>query len=141
MQDKVPGRLDPALDNPYSLIEVFGRGHLSTRAGAAVYVTRCAPVSVLPRAVTNSTSEIPVQFNGTDLYVDPMSNVLKTLAVPIRCTDIALPRFSISRRWYCLIENRGLSECHEPLSLPVSPIEVDEDGNEKWGLGRSIYSK
>jgi hypothetical protein len=60
-------------DNAYSLIEVFGRGHLATRAGAAVYMTRCAPVSVSPRAVTNCTSQIPVQFNGMDLFVDPVS--------------------------------------------------------------------
>jgi hypothetical protein len=128
-------------DNPYSLIEVFGRGHLATRAGAAVYVTKCAPVSVSPRAVTNCTSEIPVQFNGTDLFVNPASYMLKTYAVPIKCTDIAPPRFKIGGRWYCLFENRGLSECHEPLNLPVSPVGVDEDDGEKWGLGRSIYSK
>jgi hypothetical protein len=67
--------------------------------------------------------------------------VLKTHAVPIKCTDIALPRFKIGGRWYCLFENRGLSECHEPLNLPVSPEEVDNEDDEKWGLGRSIYSK
>jgi hypothetical protein len=59
-------------DNPYSLIEVCGHGHLATHAGAADNVTRCAPVSVLPRVVTKCTSEIPVQFNGTDLFVDPV---------------------------------------------------------------------
>jgi hypothetical protein len=76
-------------DNPYSLIEVLGRCHLVTRASAAVYITRCAPVSMSPRAGTNCTSEIPLQFNGTELFVDPVSYVLKTHAVPIKCTDIA----------------------------------------------------
>jgi hypothetical protein len=37
-------------DNPYSLITIFGRGHLAIKAGGAVYVTRCAPVEVLPRS-------------------------------------------------------------------------------------------
>jgi hypothetical protein len=27
-------------DNPYSLITIFGRGHLAIKAGGAVYVTR-----------------------------------------------------------------------------------------------------
>ncbi len=31
-------------ENPYSLMEVFGRGHLVTKNGATVYVTRCQPV-------------------------------------------------------------------------------------------------
>jgi hypothetical protein len=92
-----------ASDNPYSLIKVFGRGHMAIRAGAAVYMTRCAPVSVSPRPVMNCTSEIPVHFNGTDMYVDPIRYVLRTHAVPIKCTDVMPPRFNIGCRWYCLI--------------------------------------
>jgi hypothetical protein len=30
-------------DNPYSLITIFGRGHLPIKTGGAVYVKRCAP--------------------------------------------------------------------------------------------------
>jgi hypothetical protein len=33
-------------ENPYAFVEVFGRGHMSTGSGAAVYITRCNPVSV-----------------------------------------------------------------------------------------------
>jgi hypothetical protein len=128
-------------ENPYAFMEVFGRGHLSTRAGAAVYITKCNPVSVQPRAVVNCTSEIPVMYNGTAMYVDPISYILRTHAVPIKCTDVAPPRFNIGGRWYCLIENRGLSECHEPLTLPISPVDIGQEQEEKWGLGRSIYSK
>ncbi len=35
-------------DNPYSLITIFGKGHLAIKAGGALYVTRCSPVEVLP---------------------------------------------------------------------------------------------
>jgi hypothetical protein len=35
-------------NNPYSLITIFGRGHLAIKAGGAVYVTQCAPVELLP---------------------------------------------------------------------------------------------
>jgi hypothetical protein len=38
-------------DNPYSLITIFGRGHLAIKADGAVYVTRCAPVDVVPRSL------------------------------------------------------------------------------------------
>jgi hypothetical protein len=46
-------------DNPYSLITIFGRGHLAIKAGGAVYVTRCSPVEVLPRSHKNCMEEIP----------------------------------------------------------------------------------
>jgi hypothetical protein len=60
-------------NNPYSLITIFGRGHLAIKAGGAVYVTRCAPVEVLPISLKNCTEEIPVTVNGTEAFVDPIS--------------------------------------------------------------------
>jgi hypothetical protein len=128
-------------DNPYSLIQVFGRGHLASKAGATVYVTHCRPVSVTPRAVVNRTAEIPASYNGSDVYIDPISYVIKSYGTPMKCTDIAPPRFQIGGRWYCLIAQRGLSECHQPLALPIAAVEIEHDELEPWGLGRSIYSE
>ncbi len=79
-------------ENPYSLMEVFGRGHLVTKNGATVYVTRCQPVEVTPRTHTNCTNEIPAQYNNTDVFIDPISFVIKAAAAPVRCNDIAPPR-------------------------------------------------
>ncbi len=47
-------------ENPYSLMQVFGRGHQVTRNGATVYVTRCQATEVLPRTHTNCTNETPL---------------------------------------------------------------------------------
>jgi len=35
-------------ENPYSLMQEFGRGHQITWNGATVYVTRCQVVEVVP---------------------------------------------------------------------------------------------
>jgi hypothetical protein len=70
-------------ENLYAFVEVFGRGHMSTRARAAVYSISRVAVSMQPRAVMNCTSEVPVSFNGTDMFVDPISYVLRTHAVQI----------------------------------------------------------
>jgi hypothetical protein len=35
-------------DNLYSLIAIFGRGHLAIKAGGAIYVTRWTHVEVVP---------------------------------------------------------------------------------------------
>ncbi len=57
-------RLKAEADNPYSLIAIFGREHLAIKAEGAVYVTRCAPVMVVPRSHWNCTEEIPALLNG-----------------------------------------------------------------------------
>jgi hypothetical protein len=44
-------------DNPYSLISIFGWGHLVIKAGGAIYVTKCSPVEVVPRIHSNYTKE------------------------------------------------------------------------------------
>ncbi len=79
-------------DNTYSLITVFGRGHLAIKAGGAVYVTRCSPVEVVPRSHENCTEEIPVTVNGTDAFVDPISYVIKSAGSPIHCNDVPPPQ-------------------------------------------------
>jgi hypothetical protein len=83
-------------DNPYSLLEVFGRGHVIAKNGAVAYVTRCNPVEVLPRVSNNCMEEIPITWNGTSLYVDPISYVIKSAASSTRCNDIAPPRWKIA---------------------------------------------
>ncbi len=88
-------------DNPYSLLQVFGRGHVITKSGDVAYVTRCNPVEVLPRVSNNCTEEIPVTWNGTSLYMDPISYVIKSEASPTKCNNIAPPRWKIAGRWYC----------------------------------------
>jgi hypothetical protein len=55
--------------NPYSLMQVFGRGHQVICNGAMVYVTRCQATEVLQRTHTNCTNEIPVILNGTNVFV------------------------------------------------------------------------
>jgi hypothetical protein len=58
-------------DNPYSLITTFG-----IKSGGAIYITRCAPVEVIPRL--HRKEEIPVVLNGTEMFVDPISYVIKS---------------------------------------------------------------
>jgi hypothetical protein len=65
-------------DNPYSLVTIFGRGHLAIKARGDVYVTRCSPVEVIPWSHGNCMEEIPVTVNGTDAFVDPISYVIKS---------------------------------------------------------------
>jgi hypothetical protein len=77
------------------LITIFSRGHLTRKAGSAVYVTRCIPVEVVPCSHKNCTEEIPVILNGTEVFVDPISYVIKSASSPVNCNDIAPPRYKV----------------------------------------------
>jgi hypothetical protein len=125
-------------ENPYSLMEVFGRGHLVTKNGATVYVTRCQPVEVTPRTHTNCTIEIPAQYNNTDVFVDPISFVIKAAAAPVRCNDIAPLHWRLNGRWYCAYLQ--MWDCGEPRRIPIKPLNIDNVGVMNLSLGRSIYS-
>ncbi len=92
-------------------MEVFGRGHLVMKNGATVYVTRCQPVEVTPRTHTNCTNEIPAEYNNTDVFIDPISFVIKAAAAPVRCNDIAPPCWRLNWRWYCgIVASQGGSQ-------------------------------
>jgi hypothetical protein len=125
-------------ENPYSLMKVFGRGHLVTKNGGTVYVTRCQPVEVTPRTHTNCTNEIPAEYNNTDVFIDPISFVIKAAAAPVRCNDIAPPRWRLNGRWYCAYPQ--IQDCSEPGRIPIKPINIDDVDVMNLGFGRSIYS-
>ncbi len=126
-------------DNPYSLLQTFGRGHTIATSGAVAYVTRCNPVEVIPRTSSNCTEEIRVSWGNASVFVDPISFVIKTAASPTRCNDIAPPRWNIAGRWYCAYP--AIRECAPPKDLPVEAVIINEEEVLDLGLGRSIYSK
>jgi hypothetical protein len=104
-----------------------------------VYVTRCSPVEVIPRTHSHCTEEIPVSVNGTDAFVDPISNVIKNVGSPIHCNDVAPPRYKVGGQWYCSYPE--LKECHDPVMLPVDEVRIDPVKVNDIGLGKSIYTK
>ncbi len=63
----------------------FGVGHLAVRSGGVVYVARCGMVVVELRNHTVCTQEIPVVHRGEEMYVDPLSLVIRRSATPVKC--------------------------------------------------------
>jgi len=126
------------VENPYSLMQVFGRGHQVNRNGTTVYVTRCQATDVLPRTHTNCTNEIPAILNGTNVFADPISFVIKATPALVRCNNLAPPRWRLNGRWYCAFLE--IRDCAEPGRIPMKPITIDDIKVMNLGLGRSIYS-
>jgi hypothetical protein len=79
------------VDDPYSLLQVFSRGYVITQSWAVSYVTRCNPMEVLPGVSLNCTEKIPVTWNNTSLFIEPISYKIKSAASPTSCNDITPP--------------------------------------------------
>jgi hypothetical protein len=124
--------------NPYSLMQVFGRGHQVNCNGAMVYVTWCQGTDVLPRTHTNCINEIPAILNGTNVFADPISFVIKATPALVRRNNIAPPRWRLNGRWYCAFPE--IRDCAEPGRIPMKPITIDDIKVMNLGLSRRIYS-
>ena len=69
----------------------FGVGHIAVRSGGVVYVARCGMVVVELRNHTACTQEIPVIHQGEEMYVDPLSLVIRRSATLVKCRKKAPP--------------------------------------------------
>jgi hypothetical protein len=72
------------------------------------------------------------------VFVDPTSFVIKAAAVPVRCNDVAPPRWRLNGRWYCTFPE--IRDCAELGRIPMKPIGINDIKVMNLGLGRSIYS-
>ena len=64
-------------EGPRGVAAHFGTGHLAVRSGGVVYVARCGMVVVELRNHTTCTQEIPVTHQGREVYVEPLSLVIR----------------------------------------------------------------
>jgi hypothetical protein len=87
-------KMESIAENPNSLDVMFGRGQLITCNGAIVAGDQVT-------TLRTHTSGIPSEYNGSNVLVDPISFVIKPAAAPVRCNDIAPPRWRLNECWYC----------------------------------------
>jgi hypothetical protein len=110
---------------------------VDTKSRATVYVTSCQAMEVTPRIYTNCTNEIPAELNGTHMFVDPISFVIKAAAAPVRYKDIAPPKVEIE--WVVILHISADQDCTEPGQIPVKPTIIHDMKVMNLGLGRSFY--
>ncbi len=71
---------------------LFGEGHSVIRKGADLYVIQCKQVDVTIRTSGKCTHEVPVTYKGTEMFVDPFSLILQSMATPLDSDIEASPR-------------------------------------------------
>jgi hypothetical protein len=64
-------------DNPYSLIAIFGRGHLAIKAGhLSIYATMYASVEVVPLITQKQTAwKRASHLQQEEIFVDPIATL------------------------------------------------------------------
>jgi hypothetical protein len=108
-------------NNSYSLIAIFRGGHLAIKSDGAVYVT--ALVEVVPQPHKNCIEEFPEIHNGTEIFVDLISHILKPAGLPVQSYDVASSHYKLGRKWY--YNYLKPMECHDPAMLPVNEVQID----------------
>jgi hypothetical protein len=98
------------------MAHLFGLGHLVLRSGGVAYVARCGMVVVELRNQTTCTQEIPVTYQGKEMYVDPFSLVIQHSATPVKCRRKTPSRWRIGKEWICGYPE--IQSCNGPGPLP-----------------------
>jgi hypothetical protein len=115
------------------LIAIFGRGHLTIKAGVAVYVTKCTPVEVVPW--TQGSWGTKIFF-----FVDPISYVIKSAGKPVHCNHVV----SLGTKYWrqeMELQLSEIQECHNPAMLPVDVVQTETIRMSYISLRKSIYTK
>ncbi len=103
-------------EGPGGMARHFGLGHLVLRSGGVAYAARCGMVVVELRDQTTCTQEIPVTYQGKEMYVDPFSLVIQRSATPVNCRKKTPAQWRIGKE--CICGYPEIRSCNRPGPLP-----------------------
>lgn len=95
------------------MFELEGKqGYMAQRRGAAIQIIKCTSADATYRHIEEDTEEIPVVYKGRNMFVDPVSYILKPNATRIKAGIYMPIRWKIGEVWYC---KQGIRKiCDEP---------------------------
>ena len=140
--------------NTHSMLDIYGKGHLVSLAGDAIYVTHCRVVNVTKWQYGNCTKEIPVQgiftpevlptdydpltYNVTNkAFMNPSTRIIQHFPTLVTCSSSMPIRWRIGDKWYC--STPDVMECQAPSQLKAETTmynieDVYEDSLNPNGL-------
>lgn len=125
--------------NPYALLDIMGAGHTVYTAGAVAYVAQCLQVEGHRVDHPNCTEEVPMLINGTVMFADPLTWILKSFPTVIPCSDLMPVRWKISGVWWCA--RPAATRCDAPKQLNVTTgQETRFSATFTNELGKSLYT-
>jgi hypothetical protein len=126
-------------DNTYGFSDILGLGYQVTSDGAAAYVTKCVPVEVTRVAYPNCTTNIPVLYNGTIVFADPITWTLQEFPNVVTCDDLYPTMWKVGPEWYCATPEVRI--CRAPEQMEVSTRSYTPLGDFTRGLGLDAFTE
>ena len=109
-------RMIDAKDPNSTLVQEGDSGYSISHAGGAVIIEECPVIKVKLTTYSNCTQEIPAIYNGTQIFVDPMTHVVKDWPRITVCSDAYPSYYRINEKWVC--STPGYQRCqYEPTRL------------------------
>lgn len=105
--------------NPYSLLDIFGPGHVVNAVGPTALVFKCQSVDVQLADYHNCTEEIPVKMpSGALGFVDGLTWVIKPYPTVLPCSLVTPVRWKLTGEWFC--STPQVIRCEDPDQLNVT---------------------
>ena len=125
-------------DQPYALLDRYGRGYTMQVAGAAAYVIKCAATTATRAEYSNCTQEVPVMVDGKVRFADPLTWILQDFPTVVPCSPVMPVRWNILGKWYCATPE--IRACIAPTRFS-SNLNQTAEGDFARGLGRGIFTE
>ena len=82
----------------YNLMK--GPGFMAVVSGEVVHVIECIPTEVTLNRLPECYLELPVERNGTAMFLTPKTHVLKNHGTTTSCDSVLPPLYQLDDKWY-----------------------------------------
>lgn len=127
---------------PGAIMDHWGKGYESYKAGAVAYIAKCQAKVVYVAEFGNCTEELPVSMfkNGSQLmFRDPLTEILRKFPTIIPCSPMMPPKHLIHGKWYCATPQLRL--CEAPITLNATVTQFSPLYELGKGLNTGIYTQ
>ena len=116
-------------------------GYSITSAGGAVIIEECPAVKVRLTTYKNCTREIPATYEGVQIFVDPVTRVVKDWPRVTICNEAYPVYYPINKGWICATPNYGKCQNNPTRLAPSISIDTGLKVPEVEAYSPDIYSK
>jgi hypothetical protein len=81
-------------------IKTGEQGYYVVISGEVAHMMRCQPVDVIARITASCSSNMPVWYGNTSMYMEPVARILTNTSSEIPCSSLTPSLYEIDNKWY-----------------------------------------